>query len=362
MDRHYATNPAQAGECPREVHDRYWTYGPDGKVYPAWHPPVDPITGCAFGHEHGSDPALSRLGNLSVPFGYANEKLYELDMVNFRDEDHVGHKVFVINDGEYSTNGIPNGIRCDTLVKAHQGTHSPDALANNLHEMHMNATCNNGVYIRWKNLHPFGAPGRTFVNCTAGSNDYTYSFGTAVPPNSPTGGGSRNVPDIGCARASGINMAEDWPVDADLAFPGGGGFGYGLYLQVTDASRFVTFANGVPNGIGRPTELCANATHQAYNSPECAELRANFGNLAWNDPRSPWKGVIRRVHINQVSANNPSNVPVWYTNVFGEAVASTRNLSLGVVVPQILRGRFDNANEGPQLNFDFSHPTVRSPN
>ncbi|MGL4231150.1 MAG: hypothetical protein ACRCWJ_07255, partial [Casimicrobium sp.] len=49
MDRHYSTNPPQPGECSREIHARYWTYGPDGKVYPAWHPPVDPVTGCSFG-------------------------------------------------------------------------------------------------------------------------------------------------------------------------------------------------------------------------------------------------------------------------------------------------------------------------
>src|SRR5258707_8940848 len=43
-------------KCPDSVHDSYTTIGPDGNVYPTWHPPVDPTFGCWFDHEHGSDP------------------------------------------------------------------------------------------------------------------------------------------------------------------------------------------------------------------------------------------------------------------------------------------------------------------
>jgi hypothetical protein len=268
----------------------------------------------------------------------------------------------VLNGADFGAFGQLNGNRCDILIKMHQGTHSPDALTNNLHEMHFNTTCNNGIHVRWKNLHPFGPPGGAFVNCTAGSNDYFYTFGVATPSNSPTGGGARNVPDIGCARADGINMAEDWPIDADLLLPGGGVFGYGLYLQVNNTSRFVNFANGVPNGIGRPTDLCANPSHPAYNSPDCVDLRATVGNVAWNDPRSPWRGTIRRVHMNQLTADNPTTNPLWFTDTFGKNAAATRSVNSGVVLPQIIRGRSSTANEGPQVNFDYSHPTVRSPN
>jgi hypothetical protein len=362
MDRHYATNPAQAGECPREVHDRYWTYGPDGKVYPAWHPPVDPITGCAFGHEHGSDPKESKLGNVNVPFGYANEKQYELDMVNVRDEDHVGHKIFVISDTEFGAFGQYNGVRCDLLVKTHQGTHSADALTNNLHEMHYNVTCNNGIYVRWKNLHPFGRPSSTAVNCTRGNNEYFYYFGPATPANSPIGGGDRNVPDNGCLTADGVNMAEDWPIDADAYLPGGGSFGYGLYLQVNNTSRFVNIVNGVPAGIGRPTDVCANAAHPAYNAPECIYMRSLGNNIAWNDPRSPWKGTIRRIHVNQLTANNLTNDPLWHTDGYGKSLQRLKDVAQSIILPQLIRGRSDSTNEGPQINFDFSHPTVRSPN
>ena len=48
--------PGSGDSCPVEVHNRYSTVGPDRKLYPTWHPPVDPTTGCSFGHEHGRDP------------------------------------------------------------------------------------------------------------------------------------------------------------------------------------------------------------------------------------------------------------------------------------------------------------------
>ncbi|MDX2183519.1 MAG: hypothetical protein SFW08_05985, partial [Gemmatimonadaceae bacterium] len=64
-------------ECSADVHNAYSTVADDGKRYPTWHPPVDPVSGCSFGHEHGRDPHGSRLyasvGDL--PFGYANEQL-----------------------------------------------------------------------------------------------------------------------------------------------------------------------------------------------------------------------------------------------------------------------------------------------
>ena len=41
--------------CAAWVHDRY-TVERGGRIWATWHPPVDPRYGCAFGHEHGSNP------------------------------------------------------------------------------------------------------------------------------------------------------------------------------------------------------------------------------------------------------------------------------------------------------------------
>jgi hypothetical protein len=361
MDRHYTTNPPQAGECSREIHDRYWTYGPDGKVYPTWHPPVDPVTGCAFGHEHGDDPSQSRLTNLNVPFGYANEKMFEIDLVNVRDEDHVGHKILLENNIIFGYNGVANK-RCDLLTKFHQGTHSADALTNNLHEMHYNVSCDNGVHVRWKNLHPFGRPGEASVNCTPGSNDHVFVFGAATPLNSPIGGGGRNLPDSACMTAAGLRTAEDWPIDHDVGLGSSGIFGYGMYLQVADTSRFVNFSGSTPTGIARPVDLCNQPGSAPYNSDDCLTLRSNGSGITWNDPRSLWKGAIRRVHINQLTADEPTGRALWYTDVFGKQASATMDAARGVVIPHLIRGRSSIQSEGPQLSRDYSHPTVRAPN
>ena len=94
--------PTGPDTCTREIHDSYSIVGPDGLRYPTWHPPVDPGTGCTFGHEHGRDPRGSDLyGEVgAIPFGYANQ---QLDLGTFgasRHEDHVGHKVEWENDVE----------------------------------------------------------------------------------------------------------------------------------------------------------------------------------------------------------------------------------------------------------------------
>jgi hypothetical protein len=84
-----ATATPVAGDC-RAAHDAHTTAGPDGRLYPTWHPPVDPATGCAFGHEHGADPRLA-VADTSLPaFGYVGQ-------LAGHDEPHEGFKVFVGN-------------------------------------------------------------------------------------------------------------------------------------------------------------------------------------------------------------------------------------------------------------------------
>src|SRR3989442_6679457 len=69
--------PGPRDDCTAEVHNSYSVVGPDRKLYPTWHPPVDPVTGCSFGHDHGRDPRGSALYAEvgPIPFGYANDQL-----------------------------------------------------------------------------------------------------------------------------------------------------------------------------------------------------------------------------------------------------------------------------------------------
>jgi hypothetical protein len=113
-------NPG-AGECGKEIHDRFATVGPDGKKYPTWHPPVDPVSGCSFGHEHGRDPKGSKMYGLigDLAFGYANEALDAGTTGVTRHEDHVGHKVEWENDVSMRVGGAAGSlfdVRCDVLM------------------------------------------------------------------------------------------------------------------------------------------------------------------------------------------------------------------------------------------------------
>jgi hypothetical protein len=143
-------NPSGSDTCTKAIHDSYSTIGFDGYRYPTWHPAVDPGTGCQFGHEHGRDPSGSDLYAIvgDIPFGYANQHLPASSLGVLRNEDHVGHKVEWENDmlmqvGEGGSAAIT--VRCDVLVKFHQGTHSRDAFTNNMHEIAYHIRCTDGT-------------------------------------------------------------------------------------------------------------------------------------------------------------------------------------------------------------------------
>ena len=76
-----------------------------------WHPPKDPRYGCAFGHEHGSNPRAFRFfRRTGLPvFGLVSEYAGS-------PEAHAGFKVFVANDDR-------RGLAW--MMVLHQGSGSP---------------------------------------------------------------------------------------------------------------------------------------------------------------------------------------------------------------------------------------------
>lgn len=100
-------------ECPAWVHDRHVVQGPDGSMYPTWHPQVDPDYGCYFTHEHGADPRSSNIFTQMPPFGY-------VDKLAGMNTPHEGFKVFVLNRGTYTQDG--RNVRDDHLMHFHMGT------------------------------------------------------------------------------------------------------------------------------------------------------------------------------------------------------------------------------------------------
>jgi len=104
---------ASAGQpCPQALHDSIVTTGPDGKSYPTWHPPVDPASGCFFGHEHGSDPRTSSANAAMPAFGYVGATAGVV-------EPHAGFKVFLWHNGENTDLG---SVPADIRAVFHMGT------------------------------------------------------------------------------------------------------------------------------------------------------------------------------------------------------------------------------------------------
>lgn len=105
--------------CPAWVHDQYIAEGPDGKIYRTWHPQVDPIYWCYFGHEHGSDPRqFVALDKIRKPaFRYVSEKAKA-------DEPHEGFKIFVHDQ--------PDGIQ--VMSQFHMGSGGRARLCVRFHE------------------------------------------------------------------------------------------------------------------------------------------------------------------------------------------------------------------------------------
>ena len=321
--------PGPGDTCMTEDHDRHATIGPDGLLYPTWHPPIDPATGCSFGHEHGRDPRGSALHDAvgDMPFGYANQQLDTWDPDMRRHEDHVGHKVEWENDVALHFDGgagLVLSIRCDVLTKLHQGTHSRDAFTNNLHELIYHVRCSDGTRMGVTMLTAIGNAGEFVASC---DRDRRIVAGTPTPPTSPDGGGHRAIPDRQCieqlmlvpagqhANVQGA-LRESWETSNVVRRADGRTLAhFNPYYQVVYPSRY--YDPTQPNAVGRPLDACRELTaagDSARGARECDESRTA---AAYDDPRSAFNGVVRFVDVNSNDLRNADGPEVWYTDPLG---------------------------------------------
>ena len=326
-------NPGPGDTCPIAVHNRYSTVGPDGKLYPTWHPPVDPETGCWFGHEHGRGPRGSDLYSSvgDIPFGYANEQLDTWDPNGMRHEDHVGHKVEWENDVPMHIDGIADqvlNIRCDILTKLHQGTHSKDAFTNNLHELVYHIKCTDGTEMHVTTMNPIRRSGGFTRTCDGARID----VGTPAPANSPDGGGQRVIPDRNCINrfvlvsqgqttsfSNGIH--ESWQTNTSIRMESGKTVAsFDPYYQVNMPSRF--YDPGIAGITGLTINTCfeTEANGDQAHSSACTAATSNgtLQSMLQTDPRSPFNGVSRFVDINGNRVDNADGAEVVYTDPFGK--------------------------------------------
>ncbi|MFT7836806.1 cellulose-binding domain-containing protein [Saccharothrix sp. BKS2] len=347
----------RGGECAVEVHARYWVYGPDGKVYPTWHPPRDP-SGCAFGHEHGDDPRTSDLFTTAKwpPFGYTSEVMMSANPGGVhRHEDHVGHKVLAVNNsnvvqGDNGTSFFPpQGSTiavCDVLLKFHQGTHSTDAFTNNVHELIYHNRCShndNGQIseARFAGLIPNGRPGGFSATDCPGPN-FTGRFtsvGQAVPADSPSDTRSlgRLITAADCVQAiregkthyeviqgkevpfDTNDLHEFWFSDFSVS-TSQLSFTISPLFYVLNPSRY--YDASAPNRLARQVDLCYDNIRGDYCDQVRRITQQTGQRVAWDDPRSPFKGTLREFRPGGFTVRNSGPTTV-YTDVYGRNASTT---------------------------------------
>jgi hypothetical protein len=143
--------PDPLATCTAAEHNRYSAIGADGKQYPTWHPRVDTVSGCDFGHEHGSDPRGSRLYQATgaIPFGLAPEALAMWDTASEYREDHTAYKVVwengVMLQQVIGRELVDIGVRCDFLMKI--DVPEQESSAERLHELAYHVKCDDGTEV-----------------------------------------------------------------------------------------------------------------------------------------------------------------------------------------------------------------------
>jgi hypothetical protein len=340
--------PGATDTCPQSVHDRFAVIGPDGKRYPTWHPPTvtNPATGlpCTFGHEHGGDPRGSEIFEWVVsqlaasgsaefaglPFGYAAEELDEYAQANPgttpRHEDHVGHKVdFANNIGLTDDSGTALGVTCDVLFKVHQGTHSADALGNNVHELLYAARCSDGTDLISTTMSTFGAPNEFNRACHP---EDVATGGTAL--DYPSGGGARLIPDRGCVetyvlvgtgqKSSYWALYENWLSENELVAANGERLAFfNPAFAVANPSRYGFVSQ--PSRLGRTLDVCweTEPNGDRANREPC-DTATGVGTVSpfpFDDSRSPFDGGQRDFFLDETTLANEGGPTRWYTDPYG---------------------------------------------
>lgn len=344
--------PTTYDTCPAALHASYTATGPDGKVYPTWHPAqvIDPATGvlCSFGHEHGDDPATSDIAdwlydylaptgdhsNEGLPFGYGSEELanygaHHSDLA-MRHEDNGGHKVFVANNVKLldenrdwvmmtTASGAEEIVECDYLIKQHQGSWSPDATSNNAHELIYASKCTDGTEIITTMLSRFGNSNEFLANCNPARTITT--VGSLLPLGD---GGTREIPTSSCVAASAADgnmgtwdLYELWKGENALTTDTGTVLAsFDPWFGVRNPSRYFDEASSTAttNAVKRPVDLAWG------DNPVTGDLWSQVGSTErydYRDPRSPFDGSVRDFYTNQNRVSAAVSAPTIFTDPYG---------------------------------------------
>lgn len=385
--------------------------------------PITGIGKCYFGHEHGTNPqgylywnelvqhfgkdlngdgkisalVISAEGKITqgdragIPFGIANEHMDAYynkegrDSIFVRHEDHVGHKIeFVNNEADMqgnsthvmaqlpgtvgvnipygsSSNYQPTGVVCTHLHKFHQGTHSGDAMRNNLHEVIFHSSC---MSVNANNLHAdtiypnnkvlltgmmtFGNPAAYQRFCL--DNPPRDSAAATVCVDGKDSSGKciisdplisklpgavysntlgRNMVDRYCLAnfdklnpgVKYFNPYEIWQGDFRVKTAAGKMLAeHGRQWDVLDPIRFVD-----PNsatGFGYYSQEC-NGLLQIPGTTQKRTLNCDQGNVPWDSPKSNFRGLHRSTYFGRNRVSNAGGTEVWWTDPLGGNAVTT---------------------------------------
>ena len=314
-----------------------------------------------------------------IPFGYVNEQM-DLAGGLMRHEDHVGHKVDWVNgEPDLATHNMSTsanggawigklgdgvmskdtGVRCYFLAKAHQGTSSGDALTNNLHEVMYFADCshptntNLSQKISVSVMEGFGKVGgftKFMPLCGVARRSDLQDFlslGTTTENQGyPSGDGDREIPTRDCIESGFLvkapefsgNLYEAWPANLSIVTASGKEIlgGINLLFDVNDANRYyypesLKSQRGYNNpdagtNVGFSMDLCyENFGGKIARHNQC-DAATNYGQIkgiAWDDPRSAFRGLNRGMYFKPASIDNAGGPAVVYTDVFGKKATAT---------------------------------------
>ena len=232
-----------------------------------------------FGHEHGRNPARSDLAGwvarhlaadgrearAGIPFGVANEALDDYAAANpgtpTRHEDHVGPQGRVGERRRARARGrrsaaAGSASRCDFLTKLHQGSHSADALGNNVHELLYAVRCDDGTSLIATKL----VSVRRRRTSSSAPATRRRSSGAGTSHTYPAGGGVRFIPDRACIESH-VLVAER-PVLPVLAGPL-----RGLDLVELPAHRARATRSPTSTPTSRSSTPAATATRAGLDRP-----------------------------------------------------------------------------------------------
>lgn len=324
-----------------------------------------------------------------LPFGIANEKMDQYynqenrDSIFVRHEDHVGHKVEYVNyevdlntdvDGHdtasthqmaqlsgtkglnipYYTVGSetyqPTGVVCTHLHKFHQGTHSGDAILNNLHEVIFHSRCTsvnvNGINapayypdntVILTGMMSFGNPGEYKRFCFADRSTKVCPLGkdatgkciltdpllSKLPPAINSNSLGRNMVDRYCFENwATLNPGNNyfapyelWEGDLRIQTASGDMLAeHGRQWDVLDPIRFVDPLN--PKGFSYNADNCAKGGlfDKIQYIGGCPNRTSN---IPWNSPLSGFKGLKRTTYFGRNRVSNPGGAEVVWTDPLG---------------------------------------------